>query len=157
MDPNMGYLFSEHDTRAKNHPWWTNLASSVGSQEVACQTKKWPVLIGLHLPEWRLGQGEINLSCRFYLLHASMYIATALSSVCFSSNQKFEHHYLHTLAHIRSEDCPNLVPKVAECSLFNSSAGGFVRSSGWLSHLNLSCCLHYSCDPTREARSGNQG
>ncbi len=41
-------------------------------------------------------------------------------------------------AHIRSEDCSNLIPKVAECSHFNSSAGGFVRSSGWPSHLILS-------------------
>ena len=30
----------------------------------------------------------------------------------------------------------NLVPKVTECSLFNSSACGFVRSLGMHSHLN---------------------
>ena len=40
-------------------------------------------------------------------------------------------------AQTRSEECSNLVPKVAECSLFNSSADGFVHSPVWPSHLNL--------------------
>ncbi len=55
----------------------------------------------------------------FYLLHASMYITTTLILVCFLSKQKSEQHYLHSstpFAHRRSEDCSNLVPKVAECS-----------------------------------------
>ena len=56
-------------------------------------------------------------------------------------------------AQIRSEECSNLIPKVEEYLLFNSSAGGFVHSLGWPSHLNpsrkwnyvymkMSCMIH---------------
>ncbi len=67
---------------------------------------------------------------RFYLLHASMYLATTLNFVCVSSNQRSEHHNSTPYAQIRSEECSQLVPKVKEYSLFNSSAGGFLRSPG---------------------------
>ena len=39
----------------------------------------------------------VRHSDRFYLLHASMCITTTLILVCFSSNQKSEHHYLNYL------------------------------------------------------------